>query len=194
MASLPSPVLNPERYLELDRQSERPNEYHDSRMVPIEAATINHGRIQGNLYTGLRERLKDTSCEAFLSSVRVSIPRFKRYTYPDLIVSRGTLELEDENRDTLLNPAVLFEILSPSTAGFDRGEKFALYRSIPSLKEYVMVSQDRVMVERYRRENEQNWHLEAISQLDATLRLEAVPEAIPLREIYDKVETTATLD
>ena len=86
------------------------------------------------------------------------------------------------------------EILSPSTAGFDRGEKFALYRSFPSLKEYVMVSQDRVMVERYQRENEQNWRLEAITDLDAALRLESIQTEIPVSMIYDKVETAATLD
>jgi Uma2 family endonuclease len=188
MASLPTPFLTPERYLEHDRQTERPSEYHDAQMFPIETATISHGRIQGNLYTALRERLQNTTCEAFVSSVRVSIPRFKRYTYPDLILACGTLELEDENRDTLINPIVLFEILSPSTAGFDRGEKFALYRSLPSLQEYVMVSQDRVMIEHYRCENEQNWHLEAITDLDGCLRLGAVECSIPLREIYAKVD------
>ena len=190
MAAVPNPLLSVEQYLELDRQSERRYEYHDAQMFPIEAATINHGRIQGNLYAALRERFKNTPCEAFISSVRVSIPRHKKYTYPDLIVVCGQLELEDTYRDTLINPTALFEILSPSTAGFDRGEKFALYRSIASLKDYVMVSQDRVLIEHYRRENEQNWRLEAITELDATLRLESALAGVPLREIYEKVDVT----
>ena len=188
MSAVPTPRLTPEQYLELDRRSERRSEYHDAQMYPIETATINHGRIQGNLYTALRERLKNTPCEAIVSSVRVSIPRYKRYTYPDLIVACGKLELEDRNRDTLLNPTVVFEILSPSTAGFDRGDKFTFYRSIASLQEYVLVSQDRLQIERYRREDEQNWHLEAMAGVEATLRFESIQAAIPFSEIYAKVD------
>src|SRR4051794_17337581 len=104
LAAAPSPFLTPEQYLERDRQAERRSEYHDAQMFPIETATISHGRIQGNLYTALRERLIGTSCEAFVSGVRVSIPRFKRYTYPDMIVACGALDLEGSNRDTLINP------------------------------------------------------------------------------------------
>ena len=188
MATVPSPIITMQRYLQLDRQSERPSEYYDGEMFPIAESSLSHVRIQGNLYGSLRERLEDRSCEALLSPLRVRIPHSQKYCYPDLIVACGGLELEDNEHDTLLNPTVLIEILSPSTADFDSGEKFRLYRSIPTFKEYVLVSQDRVLIERFHRQNEKNWHFETISDLDATLRLESIDVAVPMREIYAKVE------
>ena len=177
-----------EQYLDLDRCSERHSEYYDGEMFPIETAGIDHGEIQGNIYDALRELFKGRPCRAFVSSVRVRIPNTRRYTYPDVLAACGALELEDNKRDTLLNPTVLFEILSPSTEGFDRGEKFAMYRTIPSLQEYVLVSQKHVMVERFRRQTTDNWQFEAITALDGSLRLESLGVEIPVRDIYSNVE------
>jgi Uma2 family endonuclease len=188
MATIPARHLTVEEYLDIDRSSERPSEFHDGEMFPIEAAAINHGRIQGNVYAAMRQRFANTDCEAFLSSLRVEIPSFKRYTYPDLMVACGKLELGDKHRDTLLNPIVLFEILSPSTAGYDRGEKLFLYQSIASLREYILISQDQVLIERYRRQNDRQWLYEAISSIDAELTLDSAGCAVPLREIYANTE------
>ena len=189
MAAFSAPLLTPEQYLELDRRAERRSEFHDGQMFPIEASTLSHVRIQGNLYRALRDVLTESSpCEVLMSSLRVRIPLNKGYTYPDLIVACGKLELEDNEQDTLTNPTVLFEVLSPSTAGFDSGEKFRLYRSLPSFKEYVLVSQNRVLVEHYLREGTRNWRFEVITELDATLRLSSISVDIPMREIYQRID------
>jgi Uma2 family endonuclease len=195
VASVPSPRISVEDYLELDRRSERRSEYYEGELFPVEVATINHGRIQGNLYTAVRARLANGPCEALLSSVRVRIPHTKKYTYPDLIIACGMLELEDRNRDTLLNPVVLFEILSPSTSGLDHELKLMLYKTIPSLKEYILVSQRRMHIERYIRQNERQWLYDDVMAADGNLVLESVGCSIPLSEIYDKVELdSATQD
>lgn len=140
MGVLPSLPLTTEQYLELDRCSERHSEFHDGEMFPIETSGLNHGRIGINLTKAIDSGLENRPCQLIGSTVRVRIPNSIRYAYPDLIVACGVLEFEDKKRDTLLNPTVLIEILSPSTEGFDRGEKFALYRTIPSFQEYVLVS------------------------------------------------------
>ena len=188
MGALPCPLLTIEQYLELDRCSERHSEFHDGEMFPIETSGLNHGRIGINLTKAIDSGLENKPCQLIGSTVRVRIPNSIRYAYPDLIVACGVLEFEDQKRDTLLNPTVLIEILSPSTEGFDRGEKFALYRTIPSFQEYILVSQNRVLVERFRRQNEHNWHFEEITDLDASLRIESLGIAIPAREIYARIE------
>ena len=190
MSAFPTPFLTPEQYLDLDRRSDRPSEYHDGEIFPIETAGVRHGRIGINLTLALDKHLEGGPCQLIGATVRVRIPNTKRYTYPDQIVGCDRLEFEDKNRDTLLNPVLLFEVLSPSTEGYDRGEKFRLYRSIPSFKEYVLVSQDQVMIELFRREDEKNWHFQVITDLDAVLHLESVQVDIPLREIYAKVDFT----
>ncbi|HEY3740675.1 MAG TPA: Uma2 family endonuclease [Bryobacteraceae bacterium] len=194
MASLPNPILTVEEYLDLDRRSERRSEFHDGEMFPIEASTISHGRIQGNMYVALRTRLANTPCEALLSSVRVEIPNVHRYTYPDILISCGQPRFEDEQLDTLLNPVVLIEVLSPSTKGFDRGEKFFLYQTIPSVREYILVTQNHVLVERFRRQNERQWLYELLTSLDAELTIESAGCTIPLREIYAKVDLDPPLE
>jgi Uma2 family endonuclease len=189
VATLPGARLTVDEYLDLDRRSERRNEYHDGEVFPIEAASLNHGKIQGNTYVALRERLAKTDCAPLLTSVRVEIGRFHRFTYPDLLITCGKLDLApDQQKDTLLNPVVIFEVLSPSTAGFDRGEKFSLYQSVTSLREYVLVSQDRVLVECYRRQNDRQWLYEALSSLDSELVIDSAACAIPLREIYANID------
>ena len=157
-------------------------------MFPIETPGLNHGRIGINLTKAIDSGLENRPCQLIGSTVRVRIPNSIRYAYPDLIVACGVLGFEDKKRDTLLNPTVLIEILSPSTEGFDRGEKFALYRTIPSFQEYVLVSQNRVLVERFRRQNEHNWQFEEITDLDASLRIESLGIEIPAREIYARIE------
>ena len=191
MATLPATGLSAEQYLELDRHSERRLEYRHGEVFPIEAATLNHARIRGNFLTALRARLLIGACEALPGDIRVEIPRFNCYVYPDLLIASGTLELADKHADTLLNPTVVVEVLSPSTEGFDRGEKFTLYQSLPSVQEYVLISQDRVLVELYRRQNDRQWLYEAISTLDAELALNAPGCSVPLQEIYANISVAS---
>jgi Uma2 family endonuclease len=187
VASQPTPFLTPEQYLELDSRADRPNEYYDGVMYPIEATTVRHSRIHFNMSGLLYQALANSPCEGLGSAVRVKLPN-KRYAYPDMIVVRGRTEMEDEKYDTVLNPTVVIEILSPSTADFDRGGKAEMYRAIPSLKEYVIIAQDRARVEWYSREREHRWILEELTGLAAILRRETVGVEVPLGKIYERVE------
>lgn len=187
MASLPSPLLSPEQYLELDSRSDRPSEYYDGVMYPIEATTFNHSRICIDLSSILGQKLRNTSCEALGPTVRVLLPN-KRYAYPDVLIVCGKLERDDAKYQTALNPIAIMEVLSPSTEDFDRGGKADLYRGIPSLKEYVILAQDRILVQRYTKRGERHWNLQEFTEADEVLRLESVNVDIPLHQIYERVE------
>ena len=188
VAALPTPYLTPEQYLEIDRHAELPNEYSDGLMYPIENTSLRHGRILTNLIRSLCNRLVDSPCEVVSSTVRVRIPGTKKYTYPDLIVTCGAADLEDSEADTLLNPTVLFEILSPNTADYDRGTKAEWYRTIPSLKAYVVVAQDRIAVTRFKREGEHTWLVNDLYGTDESLDIDSIGCSFPLAEIYRKIE------
>ena len=120
------------------------------------------------------------------ATCRVRCEASRLYTYPDVVVACGEPRFEDEELDTLLNPTVIVEVLSPSTEGYDRGRKFELYRRLESLREYVLIAQDRVHVERYTKQGE-FWVLAEEQQIDRTLRLESIGCEIPLAEVYDRV-------
>ena len=184
MASAPIPLLTPERYLELDSRADRPSEYYDGEMFVIEAASARHCEIQLNLGSVLRDQLRNSDCRALGSPLRVRIPR-GRYTYPDMVAACNP---EYEEDDTLLNPVCVFEILSESTANFDLGRKFDMYRSIPSLMEYVVIEQHRASIRRYTRQPGPKWVLEEFSGLDAVLTLHSLGCQVPLSELYLHVD------
>ena len=143
--------------------------------------------IAGNLYASAHGQLKGRRCEAYQNDMRVKVhPDF--YTYPDIVVVCGEPEIERKNGENLLNPKVLIEVLSPSTEKFDRGDKFRFYRIMPSLREYVLVSQDRVNVEHYFRREDNSWLFTAINEVDAVLEMPSVGCAVNIADIYDKVD------
>jgi Uma2 family endonuclease len=148
--------------------------------------SMTHATIAGNVFAELRQRLRGSSCSAFMSDLRVQIGGGRRYTYPDVVAVCGEPQLMDSMQDTLMNPALIIEVLSPSTEAYDRGEKFLHYRGIESLQEYVRVAQDHVLVERFVRAGE-FWTLSTISDLDASLELASVGCEIPLLEICEDV-------
>jgi len=188
MASQTSPLLSPEQYLEIDSRAERPSEYYDGVMYPIEATSLRHGRIQQNIAFGLRQRLQGPSpCEAHGPTIRVKLPN-KRYAYPDVVVVCGKIEVDAKKYDTVLNPTVVVEILSPSTADFDRGAKANLYRAIPTLRDFVIVAQDRMLVQLYKRQQDDVWTLLQFSQADSRLPLDSIGVQFALQEIYERVE------
>jgi Uma2 family endonuclease len=174
----------PEEYLALERHAEFKSEYLDGRIVAMTGASAVHNRLAGAVYAELRTRLRGTPCETFISDVRVQIGAGRRFTYPDVVAVCGEPRFMDGTLDTLLNAALIVEVLSPSTEAYDRGDKFLHYRGIESLQEYVLVAQDRVLVERFVRADE-FWRLSTLSDLDASLELTCVGCEIPLREIYE---------
>ncbi len=186
--SLPEPsLLTPEEYLDIERKSEIRSEYINGRMIAMSGASWRHSIVGGNLFRELSSQLRGRACEAHTNDLRVKVSPTGMYTYPDIVALCGKAELEDEHLDTLLNPAVIIEVLSDSTEAYDRGEKFAHYRRIDSLREYVLVSQNKIRIEHYRRDADR-WILSEVSGPDAVLHLESIDCHVAVSTIYEKVE------
>jgi len=181
------PWTSPERYLEIERRAETRSQYLDGQIFAMAGASREHNLIVGNLVGELRNRLRGRPCEVYPSDMRVRVEDTGLYTYPDVTVVCGGPELGDAHHDTLLNPTVLIEVLSPTTRDDDRSWKGDHYRRIPSLQEYLLVSQDEPRVQRYRRQGEREWLLTEVVGLEETVDLPSLGCALPLAEVYDRV-------
>ncbi|HMF57805.1 MAG TPA: Uma2 family endonuclease [Pyrinomonadaceae bacterium] len=188
MASQPKTFLTPEEYLTLERKAEYKSEYIAGEVYAMVGASRRHNLIAGNIFGELREQLKKRMCEVYTSDMRVRVPATNLYTYPDVIVVCGEPKFEDEHVDTLLNPTVLVEVLSRSTASYDRTKKFGYYRTIESLAEYLLVAQDEYKVEQYARQQDGRWLLSDISSLEGVVNLDSIQCALSLADVYDKIE------
>lgn len=180
----------PEEYLTLEEKSSGRHEYFDGRIYAMTGGSADHARIAGNAFAALRARFAGRPCEAFISDIKVRVEASGLYTYPDVSALCGPPRFESERHGVLLNPSVLVEVLSPSTASYDRGQKFAHYRRVPSLREYVLVEQDQVHVERFARVDARGdeWAMSVIEDIEASVELPSIDCAIPLRELYERVE------
>ena len=177
-----------EDYFFVDVGSPIRHEYFDGEIYAMSGGTRTHARISGNVYALLDAALDGTRCEPFNGDMRVKTPS-GLYTYPDASVVCGEAEVVDiEERTTLLNPVVLVEVSSASTHRYDRGEKFENYRSIPTLREYLLVEQTRPSVELRRRGAENEWIVSTIDSLDQSMHLESIDVDLPLARIYKRVE------
>lgn len=175
-----------EEYLALERKAEYKSEFVNGMIVGLAGATRQHNLIAGNVFGEVRAQLRGRTCEVYMSDIRVKVDPTGLYTYPDVVVACGDIRFEDEHVDTLLNPTLIVEVLSPSTEAYDRGEKFAHYRRLETLQEYVLVSQDKVRIESYVRQGAQ-WLLSEASGGDEMVRLESIGCGLVLRDVYDKV-------
>ena len=187
MSAQPQPRLTPEQYLELDRASEFRHEYYNGRMYLMPGGTHPHAIVIANLSRELGLALKARPCIVTTSDVRVRVSRGGLYTYPDVVVVCGTPRYLDDRRDTVLNPVLLIEVLSPSTEAYDRGFKFAQYRTLESLQEYGLVSQSEPRVEIFRRQASGEWLLSEAAGMDAACRFDSADCTIALKDIFDKV-------
>ena len=184
MATAALTRYSPEEYLAMERGAETRSEYVDGRIVAMVGAQRPHIVIVANLALEFGVSLRETPCEIYSTEMKVKVEPSGRYVYPDLCVSCDP-EFEDGTADVLLNPLLIVEVLSDSTESYDRGEKFFHYRRITSLREYVLVSQKRCLVERYVRDGD-FWRFESLDDPDASLVLTSVEVEIPLRRIYIK--------
>jgi Uma2 family endonuclease len=180
------PSVTPEDYLARERLAEFKSEYHDGQIYAMAGTSFRHNVIASNLNRVIGTQLVDRPCQPTIGDIRLRINPTGLYTYPDLMVVCGEPRFADDTFDTLLNPNVIIEILSPSTESWDRGGKFAHYRRIESLTDYVLISQDKILVEHYNRQGEQ-WLLTALSQPEDSLALASIGCEIPLRDVYAKV-------
>ena len=178
--------VTPQEYLVRERQAAYPHEYVAGRILAMSGASRRHNLISVNLSSEIRNGLKGRSCEVYAADMRVRLEGARFYTYPDVVGVCGEPQFEDGELDTLLNPTVIVETLSPSTAAYDRGEKFTYYRQIPSLQDYVLLSQDKIQVEQFTRHGE-FWLYRSLESPEDTLHLASIDCHIPVAEIYDKV-------
>jgi len=187
MSAQPQPHLTPEQYLELDRASEFRNEYYNGRMWAMSGGSYRHAAIIASLSRALGNALDGRPCGVTSSDVRISVTADGLYTYPDIVVVCGEPKFVDGRSDTLLNPALVIEVLSPSTEAYDRGFKFAQYRRVEALEEYALVSQTEPRVEVFRRQPGGHWLLSEFVGLEAVCVFDSVNASVPLAKIYDKV-------
>lgn len=187
MTSTTALALSPAEYLQFERDAETKHEYRDGEIVEMPGSSRQHNLLSTNLIGLLGNELLDGDFEAYPGNMRVKVPATQLYTYPDMSVVSGQPEFEDAEVDTLLNPVVLFKILSPSTESYDRGEKFANYQTIDSLREYVLISQDKLCVDRYTRKDDQEWSFRASNGPEAVVELSSLGCALKLGDLYHKV-------
>jgi Uma2 family endonuclease len=189
MSTSAQSLVSPAQYLDAERRATERHEYVAGSVFAMVGASRAHNLIAGSIFAELRAQLRGRPCETYVTDMRVKVARTGLYTYPDVVVVCGEPELEDDHRDTLLNPTLLVEVLSPSTERYDRGDKFAHYRQLPSLAEYVLVAQHRPAVERFVRQ-ERGWLLDTVTGLDAAVTLESVGCTLSLTAIYERVTFT----
>ncbi|MBS1797498.1 MAG: Uma2 family endonuclease [Acidobacteria bacterium] len=188
MSAIPKSKLTPEEYLEFERKSATKHEFFKGEIFAMSGAKRDHNKITTNLSGLVWQHLKGKDCESYSNDMRVFVPRTGLYTYPDLVVVGGEPRFQDEVFDTLLNPVLLIEVLSESTESYDRGRKFQHYRSIESLREYVLVAQDEARIEKYVRHGDGFWLLSEAVGLDAEIEFASIECRIPLAEVYDKID------
>ncbi|WP_438022279.1 Uma2 family endonuclease [Sorangium sp. So ce233] len=182
----PEAKLSPEEYLALERSSEQKHEYADGEVFAMSGGTREHSLIAVNVVGELRSALRARPCEAHASDLRIKNVTANRYVYPDASVVRGQPLFEDEHRDTLLNPTAVFEVLSESSERYDRGDKFALVRGLPSITDYVLLSQLHVEIEHFCRQPDGTWLLRVLGPGEQ-LQLASIGCDLAVDELYLKV-------
>ncbi|MBX3451375.1 MAG: Uma2 family endonuclease [Planctomycetaceae bacterium] len=188
MSVAPVRYISRQDYLERERKAAHKSEYYRGEIFAMVGASVTHNLIAGNTITALNNLLRGRGCRVYPSDLRVACPS-GLYTYPDVTMICGEHQFDDDRRDTLTNPQVLFEILSETTKAYDFGTKFQLYRTISSLRSYVLIDQSSPLVFRYDRQGDADHCLLTFSSgLDAVLELPDFEFAVPLQQIYENVE------
>lgn len=182
------PHITPEEYLARERSAEYKSEYYNGEIFAFAGASREHNLIAGNIYSNLHQQLRKKNCEVYPSDMRVKVTATGLYTYPDVVIVCGRPQFEDEKKDILLNPFVIFEVLSPTTENYDRGTKFTHYRTISSLTDYILVAQDSIHVEHYVRQSDRTWLFSEYKSAEEKIQIESVGCELLVEEIYEKVE------
>jgi Uma2 family endonuclease len=190
VASHPITKLTAEEYLALDRAAEFRSELLDGEMVAMSGGSARHSILQIDLAVGVQTALRGGPCQTFSADLRVRVSS-RLYAYPDLSVVCEEPQYPDGRQDILLNPTVIFEVLSPSTEKYDRGIKLQHYRSIESLQDYILVAQDQIRIEQYTRGEAGTWTPRDYQSADETLAIESVGVRLPLAGIYERIEFPA---
>ncbi len=183
MSALPKSYYEPAEYLALERAAEYKSEYFAGEIYAMAGASEAHIIITLNIASELRSQFRGGPCRVYPSEMRVKVQANGLYTYPDVVAVCGERRFEDGHQDTLANPTVIFEVLSPSTEGDDHGKKFTLYRQLESLMEYLLVAQDEARVEHYTRQGS-DWLLHDVTD---TIQLASIAAVLPMAAVYENV-------
>lgn len=180
--------ITPEEYLAMEEAAEYRSEYYQGEIFAMAGTTANHNIVVSNLNAKTFLAFAGKDCVAYMIDVRLWIKANGLFTYPDLMVVCGKSEFYENRKDTITNPVLIVEVLSDSTKDYDRGTKFMLYRSIPTLREYIIIHQKQIHVEQFSLDEEGRWFLREYNDPNAILRCASVDFQIPLHEIYTKIE------
>lgn len=181
-------VYTPEEYLELEAKADYKSEYRDGEIVPMTGGTTNHNELAGTLYAYLLFALKGKGYKVYIGDVRLWIPKYRQYTYPDVMVICGQPVYADDSKTTVMNPSLTIEVLSKSTQNYDQGNKFMYYRSIPEMQEYILLDQKQHHVIQHTKTETGQWLLTEYKGKDATLSLKAVEFELSLADLYEGVD------
>ena len=177
----------PEEYLALEEAAIDKSEYHDGEIIPMTGGTTNHNKLALNFCRKFPLTIKEQNYEIFINDVRLWIPQNRRYVYPDIMVIQGEPVYHENNKTIVTNPLAIIEILSNSTKDYDRGGKFLAYRSIPELREYILIDQYSYHIEQFAKNSNGKWVLTEYDSEESVLTLESVEFQMPLREIYERI-------
>ena len=184
----------PEEYLGLEEKADYKNEYRDGEIISMTGGTTNHNKLALNLATGLNVALNDLDYEIYIGDVKLWIPRYREFTYPDVMVIEGQPIYYSTNTTIVTNPVLIVEVLSKSTKDYDRGDKFLYYRSIPEFKEYILIDQTKYYVMQYVKTSENQWILTEYETEDALINLSSINVELSLKQLYKKVNFSENLE
>lgn len=176
--------VSAEDYLVMERASQHKHEYYQGEVFAMSGASLNHNHVFTNLFGFLSSKLKGKGCKPYGSDLRIHIPMNTLYTYPDISIVCGNPETTDNVFDTITNPCVIIEILSPSTKSYDRGDKFNLYRQITTLQEYILIDPETVSVEHFVKTDIHEWKLTELTNITDEFTIQTVGIRITLEELY----------
>ncbi len=179
---------SPEEYLELETAAEFRSEYLNGQIIPMAGGKPNHNQLAINLTSVINYNLRKKPYRVFMSDLRLWIPNCRLYTYPDVMIVTTPLVFAENRQDTITNPVAIAEILSDSTEKYDRGDKFRMYRTIPSFKEYLLISQTEMLVEKFNKNDANRWVLSEYAGEDAKIIFDSFEFEIGLDELYDRVD------
>lgn len=177
----------PEEYLELEENAEYKNEYRNGEIIPMTGGTTNHNKIALNFCRKFPLNVQGQNYDIYMGDVKLSIPRYRIYTYPDIIVIKGEPIYEGTGKIIVTNPLLIVEVLSNSTKNYDKTDKFKYYRSIPEFQEYIMIDQYSFAVEQFTKRTAGQWIFQEYEGEDAILKLDSIDLEISLRDIYERV-------
>ncbi len=184
----PKNYYTPEEYLAFEENSEFKHEYRNGEIVLMTGGTTNHNEIASNFCSHLKFALKEQNYRVFIGDVRLWIPRYRQYTYPDVMVIQGKPIYEGKGKTTVTNPILIMEVLSKSTQDYDKGTKFDYYRAIPELQEYILIDQYQYHIQKFTKNSDNNWVLGDIENPENIVNLESLQLQISLKDLYDNVD------